>query len=205
MVRKADGSWQPCSNFFCLNLVTEPDIYPLPNMLDFAVKVAGCTSVRSSPKLTCKSCIIRSLSTQGAPEDCYHHPFGLFEYKRMPFGLRNTGVFFLRHVDQIIRDCKAALVWVDNIVIRNHKEHEGHMRKVLQAQENRLIINGEKCMRDVPELDRPKDVGGRHVATSFPTGQHPGISSPLHNQRMAGIPTDGLLPIGVSFPASPAP
>ncbi len=43
MVKKADGSWRPCGDFRRLNLVTEPDVYPLPNMLDFAAKVAGCT------------------------------------------------------------------------------------------------------------------------------------------------------------------
>jgi hypothetical protein len=29
--------------FWRLNLVTEPDVYPLPNMLDFAAKAAGCS------------------------------------------------------------------------------------------------------------------------------------------------------------------
>jgi hypothetical protein len=43
MVRKADGSWRPCGAFRRLNLVTEPDVYPLPNMLDFAAKAAGCS------------------------------------------------------------------------------------------------------------------------------------------------------------------
>jgi hypothetical protein len=43
MVKKADGSWRPCGDFRRLNLVTEPDVYPLPNMLDFAAKAAGCT------------------------------------------------------------------------------------------------------------------------------------------------------------------
>ncbi len=43
MVKKADGSWRPCGYFRQLNLVTEPDVYPLPNMLDFAAKAAGCS------------------------------------------------------------------------------------------------------------------------------------------------------------------
>jgi hypothetical protein len=43
MVRKADGSWRPCGDFRRLNLVTVADFYPLPNMLDFASKAAGCT------------------------------------------------------------------------------------------------------------------------------------------------------------------
>ena len=41
MVKK-DGSWWPCSDFRRLNLVTETDQYPLPNMLDFADRLNGC-------------------------------------------------------------------------------------------------------------------------------------------------------------------
>ncbi len=50
-------------------------------------------------------------------------PFGFFEYKRMPFGLRNAGPSFQRHVDRAIRDCQAAFAWVHDIVIcsRNHE------------------------------------------------------------------------------------
>jgi hypothetical protein len=74
-------------------------------------------------------------------------PFGLFEYKRMPFGLRNAGPSFQRHMDRAIRDCKAAFAWVDDIVIcsRNHEEHVIHVRQVLQAlQDNGLVIHAEK-------------------------------------------------------------
>jgi hypothetical protein len=42
MVMKKDGLWRPCGDFRRLNLVTEPDTYPLPNMLDFSARVAGC-------------------------------------------------------------------------------------------------------------------------------------------------------------------
>jgi hypothetical protein len=43
MVRKVDGPWRPCGDFRRLNLVTSANSYPLPNMLDFASKAAGCT------------------------------------------------------------------------------------------------------------------------------------------------------------------
>jgi hypothetical protein len=43
MVRKADESWRPCSDFRQLNLVTEQDVYQMPNMLDFTPKMAECT------------------------------------------------------------------------------------------------------------------------------------------------------------------
>jgi hypothetical protein len=49
MVRKADGSLGPCEDFQRLNLVTKPDVYPLPNMLDFATKAGAAPS---SPRST---------------------------------------------------------------------------------------------------------------------------------------------------------
>ena len=41
MMPKQDGTWWPCGNYRHLNSV--PDTYPVPNMLDFAAKAAGCT------------------------------------------------------------------------------------------------------------------------------------------------------------------
>ncbi len=83
-------------------------------------------------------------------------PFGLFEYKWMPFGLRNAGPSFQRHVDRAIRDCQVAFAWVDDIVIcsRNHEEHVIHVPQVLQAlQDNGLVIHAEKCVWGVQELE----------------------------------------------------
>jgi hypothetical protein len=42
MVKKSNGSWHLCGDFCHLNLVTEPDVHRLPNMLDFAAKVVDC-------------------------------------------------------------------------------------------------------------------------------------------------------------------
>ncbi len=42
MVRKADGSWWPCSDFRQLNLITELDKHTLPRMDDFAGRLSGC-------------------------------------------------------------------------------------------------------------------------------------------------------------------
>ncbi len=43
MVPKKDGSWRPCGDYRCLNLVTTPDKYPLPNMQDLPNGLHGCT------------------------------------------------------------------------------------------------------------------------------------------------------------------
>ncbi len=70
----------------------------------------------------------------------------LFEYKRMPFGLRKAGLSFQRHVDRAIRDCRAAFAWVV-ICSRNKEEHVVHVGEALQAlQDNSLVIHAEKCV-----------------------------------------------------------
>ena len=43
MVKKADGPWRLCGNFRRLNMVSVADSYPLPIIMDFASKAAGCT------------------------------------------------------------------------------------------------------------------------------------------------------------------
>ncbi len=154
MVRKADGSWRPCGDFRRLNLVAEPDVYPLPNMLDFAAKAAGCT-VFSKIDLR-KGYHQIPVNQADVQKTAITTPFGLFEYKRMPFGLRNAGPSFQRHVDRAIRDCQAAFAWVDDIVIcsKNHEEHVIHVRQVLQAlQDNGMVIHTEKCVWGVQELE----------------------------------------------------
>ncbi len=43
MVKKPDGSWRCCGDYCRLNNVTVPYTYPLPNMMDFSSRVAGCS------------------------------------------------------------------------------------------------------------------------------------------------------------------
>jgi hypothetical protein len=45
MVPKKDGTWRPCGDFQRLNLVTEPNVYPFPNLLDFLDCLSGCRVV----------------------------------------------------------------------------------------------------------------------------------------------------------------
>jgi hypothetical protein len=62
MVMKKDGTWRPCGDFRRLNLVTEPDTYPLPNMLDFSARVARCKVFIA--KLILEKVIIKYLCIQ---------------------------------------------------------------------------------------------------------------------------------------------
>ena len=44
------------------------------------------------------------------PKTAITTPFGLFEYLRMPFGLRNAAQTFQKFIDQVLRDLLFATV-----------------------------------------------------------------------------------------------
>jgi hypothetical protein len=121
MVQKKDGSWRPCGDFRRLNVVTEPDVYPLPNMMDFAAKVAGCT-VFSKIDLR-KGYHQIPVNPADVPKTAITTPFGLFEYKRLPFGLRNAGASFQRHMDNAISGVEAAFAFVDDGYLYDRTSH----------------------------------------------------------------------------------
>ncbi len=93
MVKKADGSWRLCRDFPAVEPVSEPDVYPVPNMLDFAAKAAGCTVFS---KIDLRKGYHQIPVNQDVQKTAITTPFGLFEYKRMPVGLRNAGPSFQR-------------------------------------------------------------------------------------------------------------
>ena len=100
MVKKKDGGWRPCGDYRRLNTVTIPDRYPLPNIADFSSRIAGSTvfskldlqkgyyQVPMAEEDICKTAIITL--------------FGMFEFLRLPFGLRNAGNTFQRMMDSIL-------------------------------------------------------------------------------------------------------
>jgi hypothetical protein len=86
MVRKPYGSWWPCGDYRRLNLVTIPDAYTLPNMMDFATRMSGCT-------IFGKVDLGKGYHQipMHAKDICIITPFGLYEFLRMGFGVRNAG------------------------------------------------------------------------------------------------------------------
>jgi hypothetical protein len=127
------------------------DVFPLTSQLDFAAKAAGCT-VLSKIDLQ-KGHHQIPVNPEDMQKPPFTTPFGLFEYKRMPFCLRNARPSFQHHVNRVILNCKAAFAWVDDIIIcsSNHEEHVVHMGDFQQTLHG-LVIQVEKCVWGVPEL-----------------------------------------------------
>jgi len=146
MVPKKDGTWRPCGDFRRLNLVTEPDVYPLPNMLDFADRLHGC-QVFSKIDLR-KGYWQVPVREEDVQKTAVATPFGLFEFLRMPFGLRNAGSSFQRMMDRVISGLPFAYVYLDDLRVASPDlpSHLQHLHEVFRRLHTfGLVISLEKC------------------------------------------------------------
>ena len=65
--------------------------------------------------------------TPGQEEDCHHHPFGLYIYKRTPFGPKNAGQDFQRLMDGNFDGIPHIFVYLDDILVASTSPEE-HLR-----------------------------------------------------------------------------
>jgi len=147
MVKKKDGSWRPCGDFRRLNLATSNDKYPVPNLADFSHQLEGCCIFST---LDLRNGYLQiPLEASSVPKTAVITPFGLFEFLRMPFGLKNAGMTFQRHMDQVFNGLGFVFVYIDDILVasRSRAEHVQHLQEVFQRLHTAgLALNIKKCV-----------------------------------------------------------
>ena len=154
MVQKPDGSWRPCGDYRRLNTQTIPDRYLLPNFVDFTSRLKGC-KIFTKLDLT-KGYYQVPMAPGDIPKTAVITPFGLFEWVRMPFGLRNAGCTLQRLMDQILGDIPHCFIYVEDILISSPdiKSHLQHVRQVLdRLRLQSLSINPDKCVFAAPSIE----------------------------------------------------
>jgi hypothetical protein len=154
MVQKKDGSWRPCGDYRQLNLQTVEDKYPLPNMADLAARLDGC---KLFSKLDLRKGYLQvPVVAEDVTKTAIITPFGLFEFTRMPFGLRNAGMTFQRLMDSVLGSLPFAFVYLDDILVASPDpvSHRRHLETVFAVlQSNGLVVNPDKCMFGCTEVE----------------------------------------------------
>ena len=118
VVQKPDGSWRPCGDYRRLNTVTQPDRYPVPNIQDLSSRLAGCNFFSKLDLV--KGYYQVPMAPEDIPKTAIVTPFGLYEFFKMPFGLRNAGQTFQRLMDKICTGLDFTFVYLDDVLIFNY-------------------------------------------------------------------------------------
>ena len=90
------------------------------------------------------------------PKTAIITPFGLFEYVRMPFGLRNAAQTFQRFMDEVLRGIPFCFVYIDDLLIASPDEatHREHLHQVFsRLQDYGIQINLDKSELGVSSTD----------------------------------------------------
>ena len=147
LVPKSDGSWRSCGDNRSLNSRTVSDNYPLPHPHDFTARLLG-------RKIFSKVDLVKGyhqipMADKDIAKTAIASPYGLFEFVRMPFGLKNAAQTFQRLMDVATQDLQGIFVYLDDILVASSTpaDHIQHLTALLhRLKDYGLVVNKEKCL-----------------------------------------------------------
>ena len=156
LVPKPFGGWRPCGDYRRLNAATLPDRYSLLYIQDFAARLDGAKffskvdQIRGYHQVPVAEVDICKTAVIGIGIGSHQTPFGLFEFLRMLFGLKNAAQAFQRLMDTVYQSLDFVFVYLDDILIviasSSHHEHQKYLKILFKKLlSHGLLINLEKC------------------------------------------------------------
>ena len=143
-----NGKPRFCVDYRKLNACTIPDEFPIPRQSEILSSLSGAQVLSSLDALSGFTQL--ELHEDDIEKTAFRTHRGLFQFKRMPFGLRNGPSIFQRVMQGILAPYLwlFCLVYIDDIVVfsKSYEEHITHLDKVLEAIEKAgITLSPNKC------------------------------------------------------------
>ena len=137
-----------CVDYRKLNAATIPDEFPIPRQSEILSSLSGAQVLSSLDALSGFTQL--EMDEEDVEKTAFRTHRGLFQFKRMPFGLCNGPSIFQRVMQGILAPYLwiFCLVYIDDIVIysKSYEDHIDHLDKVLEAIENAgITLSPVKC------------------------------------------------------------
>ena len=147
-VRKSDGSLRLCVDYRKLNKVTKQENFPMPNLSD---AIYSAHNVKYFTKLDLiKGYYQVPIHPDSRQFTSFSTPQQQYQFKRLSFGLRNSGLQFQKNMQEILSEFnnKRIIIYLDDILIMSESfdEHMLLVDKVLRTlSKNGIKIKVNKC------------------------------------------------------------
>lgn len=154
IVPKKDGSFRFCVNYQKVNKITETMHFPLPLISEILRRLG-------------RSCFFKLLDLKNGFWQIKVHPdsiaktavvvpWAIYEFLKLPFGLKNSPGEFSRIMFIILGDLVFVEIYIDDIAIhsRTIKEHFEHIAIVFERlRQHNMKLNMKKCIFFAKEIN----------------------------------------------------
>ena len=150
VVRKKNGQFRLAIDYRKINTLTPQMTFPLPRLDDVLDTIGEAKSQIFTSLDLASSFWQIPLDPATADRSSFITPKGIYQFKRVPYGLRNSATALSLVMSEVLRDLnwKICLLYVDDILIlsKDFQTHLDHLSQVLERlRKANLTLKPEKC------------------------------------------------------------
>lgn len=156
LIKKSDGSFRFCVDYRSLNKVTKFDAYPIPLITDYLDNIGGTANGRGPSKYF-STCDLQSgfyqieMESESMEKTAFICHKGLYEWTRMPMGLKNSPSTFQRVMNFVLSGLSwyNCLIYIDDLIVfsPDFETHLKDLRAVFERLRSfNLKLKPSKCL-----------------------------------------------------------
>ena len=154
-VPKKDGTFRICGDYrLTINPVLAVDQYPLPRPDDLFATLSGGTIFT---KLDLSQAYLQlQLDDKSAKFTTINTHQGLYQYRRLPFGIASAPALFQKLMDTVLQGIPGVICYIDDILISSPHEtaHMATLESVLtRFQKHGFRLQKDKCQFMMPSVE----------------------------------------------------